>query len=813
MKKANKILSVTLALIMVLSIFSITASAATYSGTCGDNLTWTFDEETGTLTISGTGEMYNYSDSNRPWENNINLIKTLVINNGATTIGDSAFEGCSSLTSVTIPDSVTTIYMYAFGYCSSLTSIEIPDSVTSIGCGSFKGCTSLQSMTIPFVGLTRYANNAIYAVFGYIFGYTSTKTSGTVKQYYSSTDYYYFYIPSSLQSVTITNATQIPSHAFYGCSSLTCITIPDSVTTIGEYAFYNCTSLTSVTIPNSVTTIGDSAFVNCDNLTSISIPDSVTKFGNYAFANCDNLTSVIIGNGITKISNYTFKYCSSLACITIPDSVTTIGDSAFQGCSKLTSVTIGESVTTIGNCAFYDCSSLTSVTFPDSVTAISGAIFEGCSSLESVTIGAGVTTIDGAAFYDCYPTSITVSNNNKYYSSDEYGVLFNKDKTTLVKYPVGNKRTCYTIPDGVTTICSSAFYSCNHLINITIPDSVTTIGNSAFGWCGLTSVTIPENVTTFGDRAFSSCYNLETVTICNGVTAIGEGAFSWCKSLTSVTIPISVTTIGNSAFSYCSELENVYYEGTSEQWEKMTRFLTVFISSYPTIHYNYIPIFTGIKDDYFYKDDVKQKAYQLVEFDGNFYFINNGNKIAKNTRIYLSQRFVEGFTFADGTPLKVGYYEFDENGKMIIHNGVVGDYFYKNNERLKAYQLVEFDGDFYFINDSHKLAKNKTLYLSDRFVYGFTYEDATPLKAGYYTFDENGKMVLLNGPVGDYFYENNVRLKAYQLVEFEGNYYFINNSNKLAKNTRLYMSQRFVEGTDLKVGYYNFDADGRLIIE
>ena len=226
-----------------------------------------------------------------------------------------------------------------------------------------------------------------------------------------------------------------------------------------------------------------------------------------------------------------------------------------------------------------------------------------------------------------------------------------------------------------------------------------------------------------------------------------------------------------------------------------------------------VPLFTGIKGDYFYKDDVRQKAYQLVEFEGDFYFINDSHKIAKNKRIYLSERFVKGFTYADGTPLKVGYYEFDENGKMIIHNGVVGDYFYKNNERLKAYQIVEFEGDFYFINDAHKLAKNKTLYLSDRFVNGFTYEDGTPLKAGYYTFGENGKMMFLNGPVGDYFYKDNERLKAYQLVEFEGDYYFINNSHKLAKNTRLYMSERFVEGTDLKVGYYEFDTDGKMIFE
>ena len=195
MKKISKILSIILAILMVISIIPITASAATYSGACGDNVNWTYDSSTYTLTISGTGKMHDYYDNDCPWEDYKNIIKNIVINNGITTIGEYAFYNCTSLTSVTISDSVTKIDKYAFGYCSSLTSIEIPNSVTSIGLGSFKGCTSLQSMTIPFVGLTRKSNNGVSAVFGYIFGYTSTNTSGTVKQYYSSTDYYYFYIP------------------------------------------------------------------------------------------------------------------------------------------------------------------------------------------------------------------------------------------------------------------------------------------------------------------------------------------------------------------------------------------------------------------------------------------------------------------------------------------------------------------------------------------------------------------------------------------------------------------------------------------
>ena len=195
--------------------------------------------------------------------------------------------------------------------------------------------------------------------------------------------------------------TTIIDKAFQTCSTLTSVTIPDSVTSIGEYAFAHCTSLTSVTIPDSVTTIGDWAFYNCRSLTSVTIGDSVTSIGDDAFAHCRNLTSVTIPDSVTTIGDYAFQYCTNLTSVNIGDSVTTIGSMAFDGCTSLTSVTIGDSVTTIGSCAFRGCSSLTSVTIGNSVTTIGAAAFRNCESLTSVTIPDSVTTIGNNAFRDC----------------------------------------------------------------------------------------------------------------------------------------------------------------------------------------------------------------------------------------------------------------------------------------------------------------------------------------------------------------------------------------------------------------------------
>ena len=325
------------------------------SGTCGDNLKWTLSG--GTLTISGTGAMTNYTysggKSNTPWYSYSSSIKTVIIEDGVASIGYYAFYGCSGLTSVTIPNSVTSIGSSAFYGCSSLTSVTIPNSVTSIGYYAFSSCTSLTSVTLP------------------------------------------------------NSVTSIEAGAFYGCSGLTSIIIPNSVTSIGELAFYNCSSLTSVTIPNSVTSIGDAAFSSCTGLTSITIPNSVTSIGQSAFSYCSSLTSVTIPNSVTSIGQYAFYDCSSLTSVTIPNSVTSIGDWAFNNCTSLTSVTIPNSVTSIGQSAFSYCSSLTSVTIPNSVTSIGNKAFSGCSGLTSVVWNAKNCQDFTSAPFDKQITSFT----------------------------------------------------------------------------------------------------------------------------------------------------------------------------------------------------------------------------------------------------------------------------------------------------------------------------------------------------------------------------------------------------------------------
>ena len=286
---------------------------------------------------------------------------------------------------------------------------------------------------------------------------------------------------------------------------------------------------------------------------STSVEYNVTSIGGYAFYECSSLTSVTISNSVTSIGSSAFRGCSGLTTVTIGNSVTSIGGSAFYNCSGLTSVTIPNSVTSIGGYAFYNCSGLTSVTIPNSVTSIGIGAFNICSSLTSVTIGNSVTSIGNEAFFGCRKlTEINVESANTNYTS-ENGILFNKDKTTIVCYPAGKTETTYTIPNSVTSIGGSAFSGCSGLTSVTIGNSVTSIGSSAFYNCrGLTSVTIP-----------------------NSVTSIGSDAFSSCSGLTSVTIPNSVTSIGSEAFSGCSGLTDIAYDGTSAPTIRTDAFLDV----------------------------------------------------------------------------------------------------------------------------------------------------------------------------------------------------------------------------------------------
>ncbi len=514
---------------------------------------------------------------------NNSAIKSITIGDAVTSIGSSAFYNCTSLESISIPDSITSIgnqafygcsslkyneyenalyfgndenpyvvlikakdggitsctisrdakiiYSYAFEYCSSLTSITIPNNIISIGEYAFRNCTSLtiycevESKPSSWNSYWNYSNRPV--VWGYGFAVvngvmysikdnvaTVVRQAGNIKE---------ANIPESIEHDGVSYpVTSIENQAFYNCTALTSVTIPDSVTSIGNQAFYGCTSLTSITIPNSVTTIGYNAFngSNIKNVTaSLNVISNMPK---------SSLQTINITDG-TTIENFAFQNCYNLTSITLPDSITSIGASAFDGCSKLKSIEIPNSVSSISYTAFYGCNSL---------------------------------------------TDITVDESNQSYKSLN-GILYNKNGSSILCYPAGKTATSFAIPNSVKTIGSSAFFGCRSLTSVTIPNSVTSIESAAFNNCsGITSLIIPNSVTSIGSSAFNGCTNIKTakipslavsllpknslttVEITSG-TSIGASAFSGCSKLTSVVIPNSITSIGASAFSGCSKLTSV----------------------------------------------------------------------------------------------------------------------------------------------------------------------------------------------------------------------------------------------------------------
>ena len=458
------------------------------------NLTWKLDAD-GTLTISGTGAMknYDYNDNPSPVYNNSN-VKKVVIEDGVTSIGNSAFNECISLTSITIPDSVTSIGTYAFSGCRSLTSITIPDSVTSIGAYAFQSCSNLTSITIP------------------------------------------------------DSVTSIGASAFNSCSGLTSITIPDSVTSIGNFAFSYCISLTSITIPDSVTSIGSYAFYNCKNLTTISLSckSSLKKsdFGDKAdlvsYTNQHLLTKTAAKAATCSESGnkeyWTCEHCGKyfLSDDTNPETAKAVEQSetilpALKHKNAITRGAVEPNGTKPGYSGDRYC--------PDCNTVLEkGYTYWIEDNLTWKLYEDGTLNISGTGAMKNYSYS-----NNKSPACSNLSVtsiVIEEGVTSIGDYAFENcdNLTSITIPENVEIIGKGAFYSCDNLKDVTLQDGVKIIERTAFIWCGnLTNIVLPNSITSIGDWAFKDCTSLTSIKIPSSVTSIDDPFYN-CSSLKTISL-------------------------------------------------------------------------------------------------------------------------------------------------------------------------------------------------------------------------------------------------------------------------------------
>ena len=569
------------------------------SGTCGENLTWTLDEE-GLLTISGEGEMTTYYDSafNVPWSAYKDEIKKVMICDGVTTVGYRAFHDCTSLTSIDIPESVIDIGFESFKHCASLTKIIIPESVTCLEDSAFFGCSGLTKIIIP-ESVTRIENNVftdctslttvlipesvtymhqyggifanideqanLYVIEGsYADEYIKNCEYAGMQKYVTKDGEHYWYGKVTTESTCTTKG--ITTKECIACGEKIEEQIPALGHSIVKVEAKAATLREDGNIEYCLCERCGKCFSDADGINELSAESVVIpKTGGEIIdsgtcgANGDNLTWTLYEEGLLTIEGQGQMdswynpsgvpwngYDNYIKSVDIKEGVSSIGYYTFDKCYNLERITIPASVVTIENMAFNQCSSLKDIVIPENVTTIGGGVFSQCSNLVSITIPESVTSIEGSAFSGCsslttimIPESVTSIGDSAFYECSSL--------------------TSITIPIGVDKIGYCSFAYCSSLEAMTIPESVSNIDGYAFSGCeSLKAITIPKSVNRIGEFAFQGCNSLSSVTICNGVTEINKYAFAECRSLTSISIPKSVTKIGESAFSNCCKIKKVY---------------------------------------------------------------------------------------------------------------------------------------------------------------------------------------------------------------------------------------------------------------
>ena len=496
--KLIKRMIVVFTICILLVLIPIVANAATQSGTCGSNLTWSLTDG-GVLTISGSGSMYNYdSGYSGPWHTGSEYIQKIVINSGVTSIGSNAFAFLHDVTSVTIANSVQSIGDYAFGQCNSLSSITIPDSVNSLGDGVFRECENLTSINVAS-GNTAYSSQN-----GVLFSKDGT-------------------------GIICCPGGKSGSY-----------TIPAGVLRIEKYCFNWCDKLTSINIPDSVMSIYYCAFDACRGLISISIPSSVTYIDGYAFYYCKGLKNITIPSSIASIRYNTFDECTSLTSITLPNTITSIEWGAFQNCSSLVDVYFN------GTQQQWNAISIENSNTPlTNATIHYSGIGGSCGDNATWSYSNGILTIFGSgAIYDYENKSDRPWNE---YASQITSITVSDGITGLgrLAFSSFNVLDSVSLPSTLVEIGSNAFGYCSNLLSLTLPPSLQTIGRYAFFASGISNIWIPKGVISIGSQAFSYCNNLTSINIPSTVTSIGNHEFAYSNHLTAINVAVANT-------AYCS---------------------------------------------------------------------------------------------------------------------------------------------------------------------------------------------------------------------------------------------------------------------
>ena len=501
-------------------------------------------------------------------------------------IGPESFYNCSGLTSLALPESLTTIESGAFAKCSNLKKLEIPYGVESIGERCLDGCKSLEELVIPFVGTAKNPQGpSKNTLLGTLFGTSQCdgciETEQRFRSGSNSEDLVRFYIPEKLSKVTVTgnsnlyytfsncgnikeinirNVSLIGERTFYGCSGLTNLNLPETLTAIGDRIFDGCSSLTSVTFPESLNCFGDNCFQGWSGLTSLTLPDSLTTIKSYAFSGCSGLTSLTLPESLTTIKSYAFSGCSGLTSLTLPESLTTIESHAFNGCTGLTSLTLPKSLITIKGAAFYGCSGLTSVKLPENLSEIGERAFYGCSSLKKLEIPSAIESIGNSCLDGCksleelvIPFIGTEKAPKGPSMNTLLGTLFGERRyegcIEIQQYfkAGGNPQPLtFYIPEKLSRVTVTgnsdlyyAFYNCCNIKEINLSNTCFIGEKTFYGCSGLTNLTLPESLTTIGASAFQGCSALKSIVIPRNVSSIYRDAFSNCTGLKTVKLKTS----------------------------------------------------------------------------------------------------------------------------------------------------------------------------------------------------------------------------------------------------------------------------------